>query len=446
MKTHLLKPITVIAMAVLFAIPIKAQKGIEDGSKYGSGQDSINCLMNLSLYREFFKHSNYNDALGPWIRVFSECPASSEKMYVDGVQMYRKLIEASSTSSSEKESKIDTLMLIYDRRAEYYGGEGNVLGRKGIDRLRYRRDDIESINLAYGELKESIEIDKTKSRDAVIITFISASITLNKAGKINDDQAIEDYFMATGIIDQLLGRSSRWGKAKTTIDENMLNSGILTCDALNSYFGPKFEANSGDKELIEEIIKFCTATGCDKIDLYVAASEKYYEIEPGPEAAHNLAILFISKNDFNKAARYLKEAVADGGTESSVRADWYYELAIVSRANKDYCEAITYAREAVALKSDLGKAYIVMGDAFIDSRDNLGSDFDQRAAFWAAADKYAKAKAVDPSVAAEANKKISDYAGQYPHNEEVFFRDMKDGDSYMVKGCINEYTTVRGRK
>ena len=129
-----------------------------------------------------------------------------------------------------------------------------------------------------------------------------------------------------------------------------------------------------------------------------------------------------------------------------MKAEWYYELAIVSRANKEYCDAIKYAREAVALKSNHGKAYIVMGDAFIDSRDNLGSDFEKRTAFWAAADKYAKAKSVDPSVAADANKKISDYAGQYPHNEEVFFRDLKDGDSYRVKGCINEYTTVRGRK
>ena len=29
---------------------------------------------------------------------------------------------------------------------------------------------------------------------------------------------------------------------------------------------------------------------------------------------------------------------------------------------------------------------------------------------------------------------------------ETFFRDLKDGDSYQVKGCINEYTTVRSRK
>ena len=60
--------------------------------------------------------------------------------------------------------------------------------------------------------------------------------------------------------------------------------------------------------------------------------------------------------------------------------------------------------------------------------------------------KYAKAKSVDPSVTADANKKLNDYKNQYPNHEEVFFRDMKDGDSYQVKGCINEYTTVRSRK
>ena len=136
MKTHRLTHLLILTLALLMAIPIQAQKGIEDGSKYGHGQDSLNCLMNLSLYREFFKHNNYKDAIGPWRAVFSECPASSEKMYVDGVQMYRKLIESSGIAEARMQNMIDTLMLIYDRRAEYFGGEGNVLGRKGIDRLR----------------------------------------------------------------------------------------------------------------------------------------------------------------------------------------------------------------------------------------------------------------------------------------------------------------------
>ena len=448
MKTKALKTILLTAISLLFVLPAISQKGIEDGSKYGKGQDSINCIKNLSLYREFFKHNNYKDAIQPWRLVFGECPASSERMYVEGITMYRKSIESSS-SQERKEQLIDTMLLIYDRRIEYYGKggkEGNILGRKGIDLLRYRRSDIEAVNEAYGYLKSSIEIEKNKSRDAVMVTFISASITLNQKGKIDDGQVIEDYFMATEIIDKLLDKSSRWRRAKVSIDDNMIKSGILTCDALNGYYRPQFEANKTDKEFLQKVIKFYDASGCDRADLYVSASEQMYRIDPGPVSAHQLGILFIAKSDFNKAATYLQMAVAGEGIDDKTRAEWYYELTVVTLANKDYCGAITWAREAVIRKPDYGKAYIALGDAMIASRDNLGDDFEKRAAFWVAADKYAKAKSVDPSVASNANKKLNDYKAQYPNHEEVFFRDIKDGDSYQVKGCINEYTTVRSRK
>jgi hypothetical protein len=361
--------------------------------------------------------------------------------------MYRKFIESSS-NQERTEELIDTLLMIYDRRIEYFGqnGKGNILGRKGIDMLRYRRNDIEAVNEAYGFLKESIELERNKTRDAVMITFISSSITLNQKGKIDDNQVIEDYFMATEIIDGLLNKSSRWPRAKATIDDNMIKSGILTCDALNSYFEPQFEANKEDRAFLENVVRFYNASGCDRADLYVQASEQMYKIDPGPESAHQLGILLISKSDFNKAAYYLKMAVLGEDIPDDTRAEWYYELTVVSLANKDYCDAIVYAREAIARKGNYGKAYIALGDAIIASRDNLGDDFEKRTAFWVAADKYAKAKSVDPSVAADANKKLNDYASQYPNHEEVFFRDIKDGDAYQVKGCINEYTTVRSRK
>jgi len=194
------------------------------------------------------------------------------------------------------------------------------------------------------------------------------------------------------------------------------------------------------------VITFYTTAGCGRSDIYVAASENLYRIEPGPESAHNLAILFITRNDFEKAADYLKEAVQGEDTNSETRAEWYYELAVVSNANGDYCEAMEYAREAIQLKSDYGKAYVLLGDLYIASRDNLGDDFHKRTAFWAAADMYKKATSADPSVAEESNKKLTDYAGQYPNSEDIFFRDMKEGDSYLVEGCINASTTVRSRK
>jgi hypothetical protein len=451
MKTKALKAILLATISLLFALPAFAQKGIEDGSKYGKGQDSINCIKNLSLYREFFKHSNYKDAIAPWRVVFGSCPASSERMYVEGITMYRSFIEAESNPVA-KQLLIDTMLLIYDRRIQYFGGEGNVRGRKGIDLLRYRLHDsegdidVESVSAAYADLKRSIDLQKNKSRDAVMVTFINASVTLNDKGRIDDNQTTEDYFMVTEIVDGLLGKSSRWPKAKDNIDELMISSGLLTCEALDRYFVPQFEANKTDKDFLQNVIKFYSSAGCDRANVYVNASEQMYKIDPGPESAHQLAVLFMVKNDFEKASSYLQMAVIGENLDDETRATWYYELTVVTLANKDYCSAIRWAKEAISRKSDYGKAYIALGDAIVYSRTNLGDDFDQRAAFWVAADKYTKAKSVDPSVTADANKKLNDYANQYPNHEEVFFRDMKDGDSYQVKGCINEYTTVRSRK
>ena len=332
MKTKALKTIFLALLPLLFVLPALSQKGIEDGSKYGKGQDSINCIKNLSLYKEFFKHNNYKDAIGPWRGVFSECPSSSERMYVEGITMYRSFIE-SAPSPQRKDELIDTMLLIYDRRAKNYGGEGNILGRKGIDLLRYRRTDIEAVDEAYGYLKSSIEKETSKSRDAVMVTFISAAVTLNKASKIEDNQAIEDYFMVTQIIDKLLDKSSRWPRAKKNIDDVVLKSGLLTCEALNGYFEPQFQANQEDKKFLQKVITFYTATGCDRSDIYVAATEKMYALDPGPESAHSLARLFMIKSDYLKAAQYLKEAVVGVNVDNGTKAEWFYELAIVSSAN-----------------------------------------------------------------------------------------------------------------
>ncbi len=443
MKGMTLKPFILSALMFLLVLPGFSQNS--GSSKEDLSDEEVECLKLLSTYREFHRITLYDDALNFWKIAFNDCPESSEKMYQDGVGMYRTAIEAAPEGPA-REDKIDTLMLIYDRRIEYFGGEGNVLARKGKDLLAYRGDDAEEVYNAYEMLKRSIELQGLKSRESAMLLFISSGISLNKDGKIDDNQVIGDYFTLVDLLDQLEGKSSRWAKTRATIDEIVLNEEILTCEALNGYYEPQYEQNKNDKVFLEKVITFYKTSGCDNSDIYAAASEHLYSIEPGPESAHNLAYLFITRNDFEKAVGYLMEAVQGENIDGEIKAEWYYELAVVSNALNDYCKAIEYAREAIKLRSDYGKAYVMLGDAFIASRENLGDDFQQRTAFWAAADKYKKASSVDSSVTNESNKKLSDYINQYPNNEDVFFHDIKDGDKYLVGGCINEYTTVKSGK
>ncbi len=443
MKGKTLRPIILTALLFLFLIPAVSQNG--NGSNYATKEDSLNCGMWLSAYRGFFKLKLYDDTYETWWNAFNNCPSSSVRMYVDGATMYRFFIEEA-PEGQKKEGLIDTLMLIYDQRIEYLGDEGNVLGRKAKDLLAYRGEDMDQVQKAYEMLRKSIEIQGTKSKDATMLLLMTSGIALNNEGTIDDNQLIEDYFNLVMLLDQLDGKSSRWAKARANIDEMMLNENILSCEVLDGYFEPQFEPNKDDKTFLEKVIAFYSSTACERTDMYVAAAENLYRIDPGPESAHNLAILFITRNDFEKAASYLKEAVQGESTEPETRAEWFYELAVVSNAQEDFCEAIGYAREAIKLNSNYGKPYVALGDAFISSRDNLGDDFQQRTAFWAATDMYKKAISADPSLAGEINKKLNIYARQYPNSEEVFFRDMKDGDSYKVGGCINVNTTVRSRK
>ena len=238
MKEKTFKLSILSALMFLFVVPAVSQDG--NGSKYGTSEDSIKCGKHLSAYRTFFKLKIYEDAIGTWWKAFNDCPASSEIMYLDGVTMYHSFIEAA-PDGPVREGLIDTLMLIYDRRMEYFGGEGNILGRKGRDLLTYRRADIEQVQKAYEMLKKSIELGGKESKEAVMLLFISAGIMLNKEEIIDDNQVIEDYFMVIWILDQMEGRSSRWARTRATIVEILRKEDILSCEALNRYYEPQVE-------------------------------------------------------------------------------------------------------------------------------------------------------------------------------------------------------------
>ena len=50
-----------LAAACLMVTPLTsfAQKGVDDGSKYGHGEDSVTCIMNLVQYGDQVKLKNF---------------------------------------------------------------------------------------------------------------------------------------------------------------------------------------------------------------------------------------------------------------------------------------------------------------------------------------------------------------------------------------------------
>jgi len=443
MKGKTLKSIFLLALIFLFVVPGVSQN--RNGSKYKTPEDSIQCGKHISAYRTFFTNDLYEYALLTWVTAFNNCPASSEMMYLDGVTMFRSFIKEA-PEGPVREGRIDTLMLIYDRRMEHFGGEGNVLGRKGRDLLAYRGEEIEQVQNAYEMLKESVELEGKKSRENVLLLLISAGITLNKGDKLSDIQLLDDYFMVIATIDQMEGSGSRKKRTRDKTDEMMLQEDMLDCETLDLYFEPQYEKNKNDKAFLSKVTSAYSLSVCEVSEIYLAALEELHRMDPHPEFAHDLALSYRSRKEYTKAASFLEEAVQGENLNETTRALWYYELAVVNTSMQEYCKAIYNARESLIFDKNLGKTYLLLGDAFIASRTNLGDRFQQSTAFWVAADKYRKAALVDPSLSKVSDQKLADCQGKFPDKEDLFFRDIKKGNSYLVEGCINEYSTVRSSK
>jgi tetratricopeptide (TPR) repeat protein len=436
---------------VLFAVvgafistSLFAQKGVEDGSKYGHGEDSIRCIRNLSLYREYAKNDNYERAFPYWKIVFEECPKSSENIYIDGAKMYRKFAKETNNPVRQEEM-IDTLMLIYDRRLEHFGDPGNVLGRKAIDLLRFRRDDIEQIKKAYGYLSEAIKIEGKESSYAVLATYMTSGITLFKADELDAEQVIKDYANVTEIMDHLLGKrpnSRTLQNLKETIDDNFVSSGAASCNQLVELYRPKFNENPDNIDLLKKITIFLEQSDCVDTDLFFVTSAKLHDLEPSALSAANLAHMSVEKENFSSAYDYFKQAI-ELETDDEKKADLYYSLGIVSNKLDKYTESRDYAIKALELRPKWGEPYILIGNLYANSKDRC-TDLDLPSSiYWVAVDKFMKAKQVDPSVADKANDLIQTYSGYFPNKEEAFFREVHEGGTYTVRCWINERTKVR---
>jgi tetratricopeptide (TPR) repeat protein len=447
--------ITVLLSVILGFAPTSltfSQDDEQSAGKYGS--DSVTCVMNISLYREFFKQwkaSNYTnetikDLIGPWRWVFLNCPKGTQNTYIDGVKIISYMIEKA-PNEAVKDRYIDTLMMVYDQRIQYFGKEGYVLGRKGVDLATLRPDRYEQI---FKDLKRSVELEGDATAGPVLVYYFKATIGMATTGKADSSVIFEVYDQCMTVIDHNLKKNegndeeiNNWEVVQNNIE--MMLEPFATCEDLISIFKKKYEATPDDIELLKKITKLLDDKRCQDDPFYFETTEKLYKLEPTPASAYLLAKMLMKEEKYSDAIVYLKE-VEKMDDPVTVQKSYKY-LAECYRAQKNFPTARSYAQKAIALNPNDGQPYIMIGDMYAESAHDCGdNDLTQRVAYWAAVDKYIKAKQADPSVAEDADKRISSYSVYFPSTQTCFFYSLKEGDTYRVECWINEDTRVRPSK
>ena len=221
-----------------------------------------------------------------------------------------------------------------------------------------------------------------------------------------------------------------------------VNSGTADCESLQNIYGPKVEANQKDLTYLKKVIDIMKMMKCTESDAYQQASFYSYKIEPTAEAATGCAYQAFKKGDIDGAVKVFDEAI-QLETDNVKKAEKAYAAAAVLASAKKLSQARSYCQKAISFNENYGAPYILIANLYAMSPNWSDESALNKCTYFAVIDKLQRAKAVDPSVAEEANKLIGTYSGHTPQAKDLFMLGYKQGDRITIGGWIGETTTIR---
>jgi tetratricopeptide (TPR) repeat protein len=420
--------------------PSSAVIGQEEDCPNKFGKDSLETLKQISVYREFFRQDNFDAAIEAWRYVFTNAPCAREQTHLDGIVLYKRLIKAE-TAKAKKESLIDTLFLIYDTRFQYFKNP-SILGRKGTDMLIYRASDNTKI---YETFKKAIDLGGNDAEYFILSNYFKTVLKEFASNNITKEQAFEEYEKLIKIADYNIANeknADKYREARLSVDGDLSGTLIKDCDELEKIFGPKYAVDKSNKNLQDMIFNIYASKNCFDSDIFLEVATIKFQSEPNAKLAYVLARKNQQAKNYSKSAEFYQKAI-DMENDSKEKANYLYDFAVLQFNLDNFSRARSLANEALRYNSNLGKALILIGDLYAASSGTCGGGFEGQTVFWAAVDKYQRARAVDVSVADDANRKIANASKYFPSQEDIFFRSLKAGASYQVGCWIGETTTVR---
>ena len=422
------------------------------------------CVVNVSLFHESVKNKQYADAYEPWIEVYNTCPNANKSIYTDGAKIIEALYGATK-DAAEKERLAKLAIELQDKRIRFFGNDPKypkeyILGEKGMAYLDFYGDT------KYAEAREclqkSVAAMGAKSKVMVLVKLVDVSYALYKQDQEKlAEQFIADYELASNALaeqaaDHANKNAEIAGKQKDYVDNIFAISGAADCSKLDEIYDAAVKDNQNNLDMLQKIAKLYKRVRCTESDVYFAACEAAHKLQPTDESAAGCASMAAKKGDYEQAIAYYDQAIKLATIEEEMEdvADYQYNASVYYAMNLNkYAEARKYALASANTLSNLGinkgqgRCYIIIGMCYAQTQlygNDAKGKILNKTVFWAAVDKFKKAKQVDPSVEAAANEYINAYSKYFPTKEERFdLPNEFNGSTYFVGGWIGETTAIR---
>ncbi|MCD8184330.1 MAG: tetratricopeptide repeat protein [Bacteroides sp.] len=416
------------------------------------------CNANSSISHEAVRAKNYKDAYAPCMAVLKDCPTLRYYTFTDAQKiLVGFLSQIQDKNSADYKKYFDELMDVYDLRMKYipeFVSKGmkdvpsvaDALGAKAVDYLQYAPNP--NVDQAYQWLKESVDAEKAGSKGAVLHYFLDASMQKVKADNNFTDQFFQDYINASKYADDAIAAENNEKKkaALQVIKDNLvamfINSGVADCASLQNIYGPKVEENKTDSAFLKKTITILKMMKCTDSNVYFAAADYMYKINPTADAAVGVAMMYYKKDDFDNAVKYFDEAL-NMETDNSKKAEMAYATATALWQAKKLSQARMYVQKSISYNENYGEPYLLLAQMYGSNPNWSDEPALNRCTYFVVIDKLQRAKAVDPSVTDRANELIKTYTAHTPQAKDLFMLGYKAGDRITIGGWIGESTTIR---
>jgi hypothetical protein len=385
-------------------------------------------------------------AITPFNWMLQNVPNHHVSLYISGAELFDKLA-SQEKDPAKKKIYVDSLMTVYDMRIKTCGDEANVMNRKALSYVKFNANDKPAEALQM--LDKAIELVGNGLSDGAIVPYMQVLVIYQNKVKppLSDEQILTKYEKIVSIIDAKIQKAQSEGKPidkyatmKTQCEELLMKIVKIDCAFVKKNWEPKYRQNPKDLVLAKKIFAFMLQGKCTDDPLWLETAEA---IHAGGEKncglAKNLGKIYMSKENYEKAAQYLKES-QELCTEAADKGEILILRGQMEAVNGNKSNARDLYRQAAQADASLQKeVFEKIGDLYLTSFDackQLKSKVDDRLVFLVAYDYYQKAGN---------SKKMAQAKENFPSVEEIFTEGVEKGSSKSVGCWIGESTTIRTR-
>ena len=407
-------------------------------------------ILASTFLKEELNNRNYNQAAKYLQQLLQNCPAASENTYANGIKLYKMKVNRAK-SLAEKNGYVDSLLLLYDIRLQYFGahpkrGKAYILDRKAREHLTYRESDREGIRSDFeAAIAAQVEVNGTADPELVAIYF--KNLCDDYSNDIVDAMTIVNAYDTNAKYFENLDASQ--AEYKSQFETCFGASGAASCENLQKIFEPKIAATPNDEALLAQTFQLMAKANCES-DFFLSVGEMYYNLNPQSSVAMLLAQIFQNKKDFAKANQYLREALAKE-IVAEEREKLLARIGILEMTANNYAAAIKAFNESINIDEtdDDGLAIYFLAQCYVAGSKDCSTELSKHSVYWLAYDLVQKAipllEITDAAVATNAKNLANSYRSVFPTAEECFFAELKEGAAYTINCGLAKGLTTKVR-